>query len=81
MLKVILKSIGRQFALDDAEYLWVKNHLNTPLRVMSMNFDAESDNLWLLTVRTDSACDAVISLLIRANDVKYEFVGELQMSN
>ena len=81
MLKVVLRSIGRQGLLNDAEYMWIKSHLNMPLRVMSMNFDAKSDSLWHLIVRTDSACGAVIALSIDANKITYEFVGCLQMHN
>lgn len=83
MLRVIIKSIERQHVLDDGEFAWIKCHLNQPLRIMSIGFDQKTDEIWMITVRTDSACDAVITVFtdIAGNRVKYELVGGLPIKS
>lgn len=83
MLRVIIRSIGDQYVLDDGEYLWIKNHLNKPLRIMSISFDQETDEIWMITVRTDSACGAVITLFVgfEGCDIEYELVGGLPIKS
>lgn len=83
MLRVIIRSIERQHVLDDAEYLWIKNNLNKPLKIMTMCFDRDTDEVSIITVRTESACDAVITLFPDAgsNRVTYDLVGGLPIKS
>ena len=81
MLKVIIKSVGRQHVMDDAEYAWIKRHLNKPLRIMSIGFNYSTDEIDTITVRTDY--DSVITLFVESasNDVKYDLVGGLPIKS
>jgi len=83
MLRVIIKAIHNQHMLDDGEYAWIRGHLNMPLRISSLLFDSQTDDIFAITVRTDSACGAVITLFVgfAGCDVEYELVGGLPIKS
>lgn len=81
MLTVRITDVGRQAVLDDAEYLWIKNHLDTPLLVNSIHFDNDTHEPWFFSVRTDSVCGAIITLFVDSNDIKYVFEGSFTLNN
>lgn len=81
MLKVIIRSVGDQYVLEDNEYEYIMRHLNQPLSILSLTFDEDTNEPWMIAVRVDKTFGHCICLFIDSNEVKYEFVGSLVPSN
>lgn len=86
MLKAIIKSIEQQYLLPDDDYRFILDHLNEPLKVSSINVSMDN-KLYVLTVCTgnEETYETIVLFVDNTyglgNGVKYEFVGELPMSN
>lgn len=88
-MKVVIKSIKRQYILDDAEYAWIKDNLNKPLDVLNICLSSEGTvHSFGLSTGDYDIFDGVIALFVGepgdfccSNGIKYELVGNLQMSN
>lgn len=83
-MKVIIKSIERQYVMDDDEYQFVKDNLNQSFTVQYIGLDNDG------TVRAlgMSIGDTVVTVFVGrpgdlscSNGIKYELIGELLMSN
>lgn len=74
-MQVIIKSIAKQHILNDEDFKWLKSHLNTPLRVMSIYWDRpeHGGNLWHLTIYKDGK-DSPISLFVEYMEMEYELL-------
>lgn len=83
-MKAVIKSIGSQYVMEDEEYQFIKDNLNKPLSVISMSFGYDG-SIGILAVSTGSydVLNGVVSLFVgkHENDIKYELIGELPMSN
>ena len=80
MLEVVIKLIKNRYLLKDAEYEWIKENLNKPLRIASISFDADTGEVDMLVVRMNA--DAVVVLFVNdflgnGNGVEYELISDL----
>ena len=75
MLKVKIKSIGRQNILSDEKFDWLLRRLDTPLPISCIDLDTDG-NVLMMVIRTDEERFNVITLFVDSNEVIYEFVGD-----
>ena len=66
---VRIKSIKRQHMLSDVEFLYILNHLNEDLQLMSLEF-FENGTIWLFAIYTDEM--PCITLFVDANEIDME---------
>lgn len=88
-MEVIIKSIKRQYVLEDDEYQFILDHLNQPFGVLHIGIGGNGQvySLGLITGDYD-VFDGVITLFVGSpgdfgcsNGIKYELSGSLQMHN
>lgn len=68
---VRIKSIKRQHMLSDVEFLYILNHLNEDLPLMSLEF-FENGTIWLFAIYSDEL--SCITLFVDGNCIEAEVI-------
>lgn len=68
---VRIKSIKKQHLLSDCEFLYILNHINEDLPLMSLEF-FENGTIWLFAIYSDEM--SCITLFVDANIIDAEVI-------
>lgn len=88
-MEAIIKSIKRQYVLDDDEYKFILDHLNQPFCVLHLGLNSDG-GVYSISLNTGDydVFDGIITLFVGipgdfgcSNGIKYELIGNLQMHN
>lgn len=60
-MQIVIKSIAEKYHMSDADFEWLKSHLNTPLPVMSIYWDRpeHGGGLWHITIYKTDGSDLI----------------------
>ena len=79
MLTVKIHSINEPGALTNDDFAWIINHLNKPLRIMSLNFWSDDNQVWLIAIYKED--NSIITLFVNTNEIKFTIEGSLPICN